>query len=190
MIDFVVAIIVLIILSPLFLVLPVIIKADSPGPVFFRQKRVGVRKTYFYILKFRTMRVDTPENTPTRKLDDPGQYITRAGRFLRRTSLDELPQVFNIIRGEMSFVGPRPVLWNEYDLIHEREKYGVNDIRPGLTGLAQVSGRDALSIETKSKVDALYAKNMSFLMDFMCIYKTIGKVLSHDGVVEGGKGSI
>ena len=134
--------------------------------------------------------MDTPENTPTHKLKNPEQYITRAGKFLRRTSLDELPQIFNIIRGQMSFVGPRPVLWNEYDLIAEREKYGINQVRPGLTGLAQISGRDELSIQTKSKVDALYVKNMNFLMDAMCIYKTIGKVVRHDGVVEGGKGSI
>lgn len=189
-IDLILAIIALIILSPLFLILPIVIRIDSPGTVLFRQKRVGMGNTYFNILKFRTMRMDTPENTPTRKLDNPGQFITRAGRFLRRTSLDELPQLFNIISGQMSFVGPRPVLWNEYDLISEREKYGINQVRPGLTGLAQISGRDELSIETKSKVDALYVKNMSFLLDLKCIYKTIGKVLRHDGIVEGGKGSI
>ncbi len=189
-IDLILAVIALIILSPLFLILPFVIKADSPGPVLFRQKRVGMGNTYFNILKFRTMRMDTPENTPTRKLNHPEQYITRVGKFLRRTSLDELPQLFNIIRGQMSFVGPRPVLWNEYDLIVEREAYGINKVRPGLTGLAQISGRDALSAGTKAKVDALYVKNISFTLDFMCIYKTIGKVLRHDGVVEGGRGSI
>lgn len=189
-IDIILAILALIILSPLFLLLTIAIKFDSPGPVLFRQKRVGMQISYFHILKFRTMRIDTPQNTPTHKLENPEQYITRTGKFLRRTSLDELPQLFNIISGQMSFVGPRPVLWNEYDLIAQREKYGVNNVRPGLTGLAQISGRDALSIETKAKVDALYVKNMSFLIDFKCIYKTIGKVLRHDGVVEGGKGSI
>lgn len=187
--DFVIAILGLIALSPLFLALTIAVKADSPGPVLFRQKRVGLCGAYFYILKFRTMREDTPD-VPTHRLENPERYITRTGRFLRKTSLDELPQLLNIVRGDMSFVGPRPVLWSEFDLIEERNKNGVCNIRPGLTGLAQISGRDALSNSTKAKVDELYASNVSARLDLACIFKTVGKVLRHDGVVEGGKGSI
>jgi Sugar transferases involved in lipopolysaccharide synthesis len=150
---------------------------------------VGMGGAYFFILKFRTMREDTPD-VPTHRLKDPERYITRTGRFLRRTSMDEIPQLLNIMKGDMSFVGPRPVLWSEFDLIEERNKNGVCNIRPGLTGLAQISGRDVLSNMTKAMVDELYAKNISAGLDLACIFKTVGKVLKHDGVVEGGKGSI
>ncbi len=187
--DLIFAVFALAFLSPLFLALSIAVMLDSPGPVLFRQKRVGKGGVYFYILKFRTMRRDTP-NVPTRELENPDRYITKPGRFLRKTSLDELPQLLNIIRGHMSFVGPRPVLWSEFDLIEERNKNGVCNIRPGLTGLAQISGRDALSNATKAKVDELYASNISAGLDMACMLKTVVKVLRHDGVVEGGKGSI
>lgn len=180
----------LILLSPLFLVLVIAIKLDSRGPVLFKQKRVGIHKTHFYILKFRTMRVDTPKDTPTHLLQNPGQYITKAGKFLRRTSLDELPQIINILKGDMAVVGPRPALWNQYDLIAERDKYGANDIRPGLTGWAQINGRDELPIEVKAKLDGDYVRKMGPRMDIRCILRTVISVLSHDGVVEGGTGAI
>ncbi|MEI6100791.1 MAG: sugar transferase [Eubacteriales bacterium] len=188
--DFMIALIALAVLSPLFLILTIAIKIDSPGPVLFRQRRVGMGGEHFYILKFRTMRIDTPNEIPTHLLEDPEKFITRVGRLLRKTSLDEIPQIFNIIGGQMSVVGPRPVLWNEFDLIEERNKNGVFNVRPGLTGLAQISGRDELCNNTKAKVDELYAKNISPILDLACIFKTVGKVLRHDGVVEGGKGSI
>ncbi|MBR6917906.1 MAG: sugar transferase [Clostridia bacterium] len=174
-----------IVLFPLFLILFLLIKIDSRGPVFFKQKRVGKGKRYFSILKFRTMRTDTPKDTPTHLLKDPDQYITRVGRFLRKTSLDELPQLFNIIVGQMAIVGPRPALWNQDDLVAERDKYHANDIRPGLTGWAQVNGRDELEIEVKAKFDGEYVERMSFLFDLKCIFVTAFKVLRSDGVVEG-----
>lgn len=180
----------LIFLSPVFLCLIVFIKLDSEGPVFFRQKRIGIHKTYFNILKFRTMRSDTPKDTPTHLLTDPEQYITRAGRFLRKTSLDELPQIINILKGDMSIVGPRPALWNQFDLIGEREKNGANDVLPGLTGWAQVNGRDELEIPVKAKLDGDYVKHMSFRFDCICFLKTLTSVLRHDGVVEGGTGEM
>lgn len=180
----------LIILSPFFLLLMVAIKTDSKGPILFRQKRVGVHKTYFYILKFRTMRVDTPKDMPTHMLKDPEQYITKVGKFLRKTSLDELPQIINILKGDMSIIGPRPALWNQYDLITERDKYGANDILPGLTGWAQVNGRDELEITTKAKLDGEYVEHMGFRFDFICFIKTITSVIKHDGVVEGGTGEM
>ena len=164
-IDFVMASVGLVILSPLFLVLIVAIKADSKGPILFRQKRVGIHKSHFNILKFRTMRTDTPKDTPTHLLKNPEQYITRIGKFLRKTSLDELPQIINIIKGDMAIVGPRPALWNQYDLIEERDKYGANDIRPGLTGWAQINGRDELEIPVKAKLDGEYVKKMGLGMD-------------------------
>lgn len=180
----------LIILSPFFLLLMVAIKTGSKGPILFRQKRVGVHKTYFYILKFRTMRVDTPKDMPTHMLKDPEQYITKVGKFLRKTSLDELPQIINILKGDMSIIGPRPALWNQYDLITERDKYGANDILPGLTGWAQVNGRDELEITTKAKLDGEYVEHMGFRFDFICFIKTITSVIKHDGVVEGGTGEM
>ena len=167
------------------LILAVVIKLDSPGPVLFRQKRVGIRKTHFYILKFRTMRIDTPKDTPTHMLENPDQWITKVGRFLRKTSLDELPQIFNIFLGQMSIIGPRPALWNQYDLIEERERYGANDVLPGLTGWAQINGRDELEIPMKAKLDGEYVKNISFLFDCKCFLGTILSVLRSEGVVEG-----
>lgn len=158
--DFILALIGLILLSPLFLIIIISIKLDSRGPVFFKQKRVGVNKTHFNILKFRTMRIDTPKDMPTHLLKNPEQYITKVGKFLRKTSLDELPQILNIIAGSMAIVGPRPALWNQYDLIAERDKYGANNIRPGLTGWAQINGRDTVSIEDKARYDGDYVENL------------------------------
>ena len=189
-IDFVMASVGLVILSPLFLVLIVAIKADSKGPILFRQKRVGIHKSHFNILKFRTMRTDTPKDTPTHLLKNPEQYITRIGKFLRKTSLDELPQIINIIKGDMAIVGPRPALWNQYDLIEERDKYGANDIRPGLTGWAQINGRDELEIPVKAKLDGEYVKKMGLGMDIRCFLCTFLSVLRGDGVEEGGTGSM
>lgn len=174
--------------SWLFLILIIAIKLDSPGPVFFRQKRVGIHRKYFYILKFRTMRIDTPHDIPTHMLQNPEQYITRVGRFVRKTSLDELPQLFNILKGDMALIGPRPALWNQDDLIAEREKYGANDVRPGLTGYAQIHGRDELEIVDKAKLDGYYVDNLGFKMDVSCFLKTIGTVVSGNGIVEGGTG--
>ena len=156
----------------------------------FKQKRVGIHKSYFNILKFRTMYIDTPKEVPTHLLSNPEQYITKVGKFLRKTSLDELPQVFNILKGDMSVIGPRPALWNQYDLIEERDKYGANDIKPGLTGWAQINGRDELEIEVKAKLDGEYVKKMSLWFDIKCFIGTIFSVLKSDGVVEGGTGEI
>ena len=189
-IDRVLAFIGLIVLSPLFLVLIAAIKLDSLGPIFFRQKRVGIHKTHFEILKFRTMRTDTPKDMPTHMLKNPDQYITKVGRFLRKTSLDELPQIINILKGDMAIVGPRPALWNQYDLIEERDKYGANDILPGLTGWAQINGRDELEIPVKAKLDGDYVAKMSFGMDLRCILGTVVSVARQDGVVEGGTGEL
>ena len=189
-IDFILSFIGLICLSPLFIILAISIKIDSKGPVFFKQKRIGKNKKYFYILKFRTMRMDTPKDMPTHLLEDPGQWITRVGKFLRKTSLDELPQIINILKGEMSIIGPRPALWNQYDLIEERDKYGANDIVPGLTGWAQIHGRDELPIEVKAKLDGEYVEKMGFWIDVKCFFGTIISVLKHDGVIEGGTGSM
>jgi len=177
-------------LSWLFLILSVAIKLDSPGPVFFRQKRVGKNKKHFQILKFRTMRIDTPHDMPTHLLQDPDQYITRVGRFLRRTSLDELPQLWNIFVGDMAVIGPRPALWNQYYLLDARDQYGANDLRPGLTGWAQIHGRDELEIPEKARLDGYYAQNLSFGLDVRCFFGTIKAVLAHDGVVEGGTGTL
>ena len=188
--DFLLAALGLILLSPLFLILAIAIKLDDPGPVFFRQKRVGIHKTYFEILKFRTMKMDTPHDMPTHLLENPDQYITLVGRFLRKTSLDELPQIAQIFTGKMSIIGPRPALWNQYDLIAERDKYGANDVRPGLSGWAQINGRDELPIEVKARYDGEYVERISFLFDCRCFFGTIGKVLRHDGVVEGGTGAM
>lgn len=187
--DLILALFALIVLSPLFLVLIIAIKLDTPGPVLFKQKRVGIHKTHFNILKFRTMRTDTPKDTPTHLLENPQQWITKVGRFLRKTSLDELPQIINILVGEMSIVGPRPALWNQYDLIDERDKYGANDVPVGLTGWAQINGRDELEIPLKAKLDGEYVKKMSLMMDIRCIILTALKIVKSEGVVEGGTGS-
>ena len=178
------------VLSPLWLGLSAAIKLDSPGPVFFTQKRVGKNKTYFPILKFRTMRIDTPHDVPTHLLENPEQWITRVGRFLRKTSLDELPQIFNIFVGQMSVIGPRPALWNQEDLIAERDKYGANDVRPGLTGWAQINGRDELEISAKARFDGEYIERRSSGFDVRCFFGTIFSVLREDGVVEGGTGEM
>ncbi len=172
------------------LALCIAIKLDSPGPILFKQKRVGNHKKYFQILKFRTMRIDTPHDMPTHLLQNPDQYITRVGRFLRKTSLDELPQLWNIFVGDMAVIGPRPALWNQYDLLAERDKYGANDVRPGLTGWAQIHGRDELEIPEKARLDGEYVANISFWMDVKCFFGTIAVVLRHDGVVEGGTGAM
>ena len=180
----------ILVLLPLYLILAIAIKIDDPGPVFFKQKRVGIHKSHFNILKFRTMKMNTPKDTPTHLLENPQQYITRVGRVLRKTSLDELPQIFQIFTGKMSVIGPRPALWNQYDLIAERDKYGANDVRPGLTGWAQINGRDELPIDVKARFDGEYVQNMSFLFDCRCFFGTIVYVLRHDGVVEGGTGQM
>ncbi|MCL2420622.1 MAG: sugar transferase [Defluviitaleaceae bacterium] len=169
-------------LSPILLLLVILIKADSPGPIRFCQKRVGIYKSHFMIYKFRTMRIDTPKDMPTHMLKNPDQYITRVGRFLRRTSLDELPQLFNILKGDMSVIGPRPALWNQYDLIAERDKYGANDIRPGLSGWAQINGRDELPIDVKAKLDGVYVKQMSFIFDCKIFFMTIITAVKGKGV--------
>lgn len=188
--DIVLAFIALILLSWLFVILIVWIKCDSKGPVLFKQKRVGIHKKHFNILKFRTMRIDTPKDMPTHMLKNPEQYITKAGKFLRKTSLDELPQIFNILKGDMAIVGPRPALWNQYDLIEERDKYGANDILPGLTGWAQINGRDELEIPVKARLDGEYVEKMGFAMDVKCILGTVVSVTRQDGVVEGGTGAM
>ena len=190
LIDIVLSFIGLVVLSPVFLILAIWIKLDSKGPVFFKQKRVGKGKTYFNILKFRTMRTDAPHDMPTHLLSNPEAFITRSGYFLRKTSLDELPQIWNIFVGQMSIIGPRPALWNQYDLIAERDKYGANDVRPGLTGWAQINGRDELEIDEKARLDGEYVQKMGFGMDVKCFFGTILSVLKSDGVVEGGTGEI
>ena len=189
-IDFILSLIGLIVLSPVFLILCIWIKVDSKGPILFKQKRFGKNKSFFYIYKFRTMYIDTPKDMPTHMLSNPDQYITNAGKFLRKTSLDELPQIINILKGEMAIIGPRPALWNQDDLIEERDKYHANDIRPGLTGWAQINGRDELEIDAKARLDGDYVKHMSFLFDIKCFFGTITSVLKSDGVVEGGTGEL
>jgi O-antigen biosynthesis protein WbqP len=188
LIDIILSLIGLIVLSPIFLILIIAIKLDSKGPVMFKQKRVGINKSHFNILKFRTMRIDTPKDTPTHLLGNPKQYITKMGKFLRKTSLDELPQIWNIFVGQMSIIGPRPALWNQYDLIKERDMYGANDVPPGLTGWAQINGRDELPIELKAQLDGEYVEMISFWMDVRCFFGTIVSVVKSDGVVEGGTG--
>ena len=185
-IDIVLSALGIIVLAPVWLILIAAILIDDPGPVFFTQKRVGIHKKYFKILKFRTMKVDTPHDMPTHMLENPEQWITRVGAILRKTSLDELPQIFNIFIGQMSIIGPRPALWNQDDLIAARDENGANDIKPGLTGWAQINGRDELEIEIKAALDGEYVQKMSFLFDCKCFFGTILKVLRHDGVVEGG----
>ena len=185
LIDIVLSFIGLIVLSPIFIILILFIKIDSRGPILFKQKRVGLHKSNFNILKFRTMRLDTPKDTPTHLLENPEQFITKMGKFLRKTSLDELPQIWNIFIGQMSIIGPRPALWNQYDLIAERDKYKANDVLPGLTGLAQISGRDELAIEVKAKIDGEYVENKSPILDFKIFFMTVFSVLKSHGVKEG-----
>ena len=190
LIDLLLSAIGIVVLSPLLLALVVAIRLDSPGPVLFKQKRVGLHKSHFNILKFRTMRIDTPRDMPTHLLENPEQWITKVGGFLRKTSLDELPQIFNIFVGDMSVIGPRPALWNQYDLIAERDKYGANDVVPGLTGWAQINGRDELPIGVKARLDGEYVEKLSFGFDLKCFFGTVASVLKRDGVVEGGTGAL
>lgn len=186
--DIVLSLLGLIILSPVFLCVALAIKFDDAGPAFFKQKRVGKGKTYFWLYKFRSMKTNTPD-IPTHLLNDPEQYISRVGKFIRKTSIDELPQMFNILKGDMSIIGPRPALWNQDDLIAERDKYGVNDVKPGLTGWAQINGRDELEISEKARLDGEYVEKLSFGFDCKCFFGTIAAVLKSDGVVEGGTGT-
>lgn len=188
-IDFILSLIGGILLLPVFLIISLAVVIDDPGPVIFKQKRVGKGKKLFWLHKFRSMKVNTPD-IPTHLLENPEQYITRVGKFLRKTSLDELPQVYDILFGKMSIIGPRPALWNQDDLVAEREKYGANDIKPGLTGWAQINGRDELEIPEKARLDGEYVKKMSFLFDCKCFFGTIKSVLKSDGVVEGGTGEL
>lgn len=189
-IDFILALIGLIILSPLFVLIAIWIKLDSKGPVFFRQKRIGKGRKFFYIYKFRSMRIETPADMPTHLLNDPQAFITKSGAFLRKTSLDELPQIINIIKGEMAIIGPRPALWNQDDLADKRDCYGANDVLPGLSGWAQINGRDELPIDVKARLDGEYVQKMGPIMDLKCFFGTFASVLHHDGVVEGGTGAL
>lgn len=188
--DIVLSLAGLIVLAIPMLVFALIVKLDSPGPVLFWQKRVGIHKQTFMMPKFRTMYTDTPANMPTHLLSDPQKWITRSGAWFRKLSIDELPQILCIFTGKMSIIGPRPALWNQDDLIEERDKYGANDVRPGLTGWAQINGRDELEIPVKARLDGEYVQNISFLFDCRCFFGTIFKVLRHDGVVEGGTGTL
>ena len=194
LIDIVLSGIGIVVLMPVWLILAIAIKIDDPGPVFFKQKRIAKDKNgeiqYFNILKYRSMKTSTPKDTPTHLLENPEQYITKVGKVLRKTSLDELPQIFNIFKGEMSIIGPRPALWNQNNLYEERAKYGANAVTPGLTGWAQINGRDELEIEVKAKLDGEYVKKMSFLFDCKCFFGTIASVLKSNGVVEGGTGEM
>lgn len=196
LIDIVLSFIGIIVLALPMLVFAFIIKAEDRGPVFFRQKRIGIHKTQFGLLKFRSMKMSTPHDMPTHMLENPEQYILRCGRWMRKMSIDELPQIFNIFTGKMSIIGPRPALWNQDDLIAERDKYGANDVKPGLTGWAQINGRDELEIPAKAKLDGEYVAALNaghgkgFAMDCKCFFGTIKSVLRHDGVVEGGTGEL
>ena len=188
--DILLSLVGMLVLFPFILVLVVAIKLDSQGPVLFKQTRIGIHKKTFQILKFRTMRIDTPKDTPTHLLENPEQWITKVGKFLRKTSLDELPQIWNIFVGDMRIIGPRPALWNQYDLIEERDRYGVNDILPGLTGWAQIHGRDELPIAKKAELDGYYVQHLSFGLDVRCFFGTIKSVVKSEGVVEGGTGRL
>lgn len=194
LIDIILSTIAIILLFPVWIVLALAIKMDDPGPVFFRQKRIAKdkngEKQFFRIFKYRSMKMSTPHDVPTHLLENPEQYITKVGKFLRKTSLDELPQIFNIWLGEMSIIGPRPALWNQDDLYDERAKYGANAITPGLTGWAQINGRDELEIDVKAYLDGEYVEKMSFAFDVKCFWGTVLSVLKSDGVVEGGTGVI
>ena len=188
--DILLSLVGMLVLFPFILVLVVAIKLDSQGPVLFKQTRIGIHKKTFQILKFRTMRIDTPKDTPTHLLENPEQWITKVGKFLRKTSLDELPQIWNIFVGDMSIIGPRPALWNQYDLIEERDRYGANDVLPGLTGWAQIHGRDELPIAKKAELDGYYIQHLSFGLDVRCFFGTIKSVVKSEGVVEGGTGRL
>ena len=195
-IDIVLSFIGIVVLALPMVIFALIIKAEDPGPAFFKQKRIGIHKTQFSLLKFRSMKMSTPHDIPTHMLENPEQYILRCGRWMRKMSIDELPQLFNIFTGKMSIIGPRPALWNQDDLIAERDKYGANDIKPGLTGWAQINGRDELEISEKARLDGEYVAALNaghgkgFAMDCKCFFGTIKSVLHHDGVVEGGTGEM
>lgn len=190
LIDIILSLMGLIVASWLYLIIIIAIKIDDPGPVFFTQERVGIHKKHFKLFKFRSMKMSTPHDTPTHLLENPEQYITRVGKFLRKTSLDEIPQLWNILKGDMSVIGPRPALWNQYDLLDERDKYGANDIRPGLSGWAQICGRDELEITDKARLDGEYVRKISFPFDCRCFFGTAVSALRGDGVVEGGTGEM
>lgn len=195
-IDIVLSFIGIVVLALPMIVFALIIKAEDPGPAFFKQKRIGIHKTQFSLLKFRSMKMSTPHDMPTHMLENPEQYILKCGRWMRKMSIDEFPQLFNIFTGKMSIIGPRPALWNQDDLIAERDKYGANDIKPGLTGWAQINGRDELEISEKARLDGEYAAALNaghgkgLIMDCKCFFGTIKSVLHHDGVVEGGTGEM
>ena len=180
----------IIVLAIPMLIVAIIIKVDDPGPALFKQKRVGKGKTFFQLYKFRSMKMSTPHDTPTHLLANPEYYLLKCGKIIRKLSIDELPQLFNIFKGDMSVIGPRPALWNQDDLVAERDKYGANDVKPGLTGWAQINGRDELEIPIKARFDGEYVKKMGFLMDLKCFFGTFLKVLKADGVVEGGTGEM
>lgn len=194
LIDIVLSACGIVVLAPVWLILAIAIKIDDPGPIFFRQKRIAQdqngEKQFFQIFKYRSMKMCTPKDCPTHLLENPEQYITKVGGFLRKTSLDELPQIINIFLGQMSIIGPRPALWNQDDLYAERAKYGANGVKPGLTGWAQINGRDELPIDEKARLDGEYIEKMSFLFDVKCFFGTITSVLKHEGVVEGGTGAM
>lgn len=190
LIDLVLSSVGIVVLALPMVVFALIIRIEDPGPAIFRQKRVGIHKTYFSVLKFRSMKMSTPHDMPTHMLENPDQYLLKCGRWMRKMSIDELPQLFNIFTGKMSIIGPRPALWNQDDLIAERDKYGANDVKPGLTGWAQINGRDELEIADKARLDGEYVKKMSFAFDCRCFFGTVRSVLRHDGVVEGGTGEL
>lgn len=187
-IGFVLSLMIIIVILPILVLISFAIKCESKGPILFKQKRVGMHKELFEIYKFRSMRTDTPKDCATHLLENPEKYITKVGKLLRQTSLDELPQLFNILKGQMAFVGPRPALWNQYDLIEERDKYGANDVMPGLTGWAQINGRDELEIPIKAKLDGVYVEKCSFSFDLKCFFGTFISVVKQDGIVEGTNG--
>ncbi len=188
--DFLISFVAIVVLIPVWIILTIAIFVTDPGTIVFKQNRVGKNKKIFKILKFRTMKMSTPRDVPTHLLENPDRYFTPIGKFLRKTSLDELPQLFNIFAGQMAIIGPRPALWNQDDLIAERDKYGANSIRPGLTGWAQINGRDELEISEKARLDGEYVGKLSFAFDVKCFFGTIKSVLKHDGVVEGGTGEL
>lgn len=190
LLDFLLSLIGMIFAAIPMLIISLVIRKEDPGPVLFTQKRVGIHKTFFTLYKFRSMKMSTPHDVPTHQLENPEQYLLKCGKFIRKYSLDELPQLINILKGDMSIIGPRPALWNQEDLIAERDLYGANDVKPGLTGWAQINGRDELEIPVKAKLDGEYVERESFLFDCRCFFGTFLKVLRHEGVVEGGTGEM
>jgi len=190
LIDIVLSFLGIVILAIPMVIIAIMIKSDDPGPAFFKQKRVGLHKKFFQVYKFRSMKMSTPHDVPTHQLENPEQYLLKIGAKLRKYSIDELPQLFNIFKGDMSIIGPRPALWNQDDLVAERDKYGANDVKPGLTGWAQINGRDELEIPVKAKFDGEYVEKLSFGFDCKCFFGTIKNVVKHEGVVEGGTGEL